>query len=191
MFRWIFRGILAFLVLQLALLGFILWDGNWDRRFQPDAIVVLGAPLTKDGLVNRYLEQRLQKAADLFNEFPAAFLVVSGQDNQNGNEVHAMANRLRHFQVPDKKIIEDGLGDSTFLTAKNVIKLARIKQWDSLLLVSQGFHLSRTKLAFVRSGFKNIGHVAAANPVGFNYRLVARELIAYNWYLLRQDFVKN
>ena len=191
MFRWIFKGILALVLLQLVLLGFILWDGHWDRRLQPDAIVVLGTPLKTDGSINAYLEQRLQKAEELFREFPSAFLVVSGENGPAGSEAKAMANRLRHFQVPDKKILEDPSGDTTYLTAKNVTQLARIRQWDSLLLVSQGFHLSRSKLAFWRSGFGEIGHVAAANPAGFDYRLLARELLAYNWYLFRQDFVKN
>jgi len=191
MFRWVFRGILAFLVLQLVLLGLILWDGHWDRSFQPDAIVVLGAPLKSDGSVNSYLEQRLQKAEEIFREFPSATLVVSGENGPRGNEAHAMANQLRRYHVPNKKIVEDPGGNTTFLTARNVTKLARTKQWESLLLVGQGFHLSRSKLAFWRSGFKEIGHVAAANPVGFDYRLLGRELLAYNWYLLRQDFVKN
>ncbi len=81
--------------------------------------------------------------------------------------------------VPDSLVIVDNFGNNTLATVKNTIKLKDSLSFESIIVVSQYFHLTRTKVLFKKQGFKN---VSSASPKYFEFRdfySLLREFIAY------------
>ncbi|WP_196954958.1 YdcF family protein [Hymenobacter guriensis] len=86
--------------------------------------------------------------------------------------------------VPAAAIIVDNQGNNTLATARNFAQLARQRRFRSALVVSQFFHLSRTKLMLRRQG---IPVVYAAHADYYEWRdgyALLREFLAYYAYLL-------
>ena len=70
-------------------------------------------------------------------------------------------------------------GDNTEATVINTLKLRDSLSFHSLIVVSQYFHLTRTKMLFRRHGFKNVGSVS---PAYFEWRdlySLLREFVAF------------
>lgn len=81
--------------------------------------------------------------------------------------------------VPDSLIIVDNYGDNTLATVENTIKLKDSLKFESLIVVSQYFHVTRTKMLFKRLGFQN---VSSASPKYFEFRdlySIFREFVAF------------
>uniref|UniRef100_UPI00404AB807 YdcF family protein n=1 Tax=Flavobacterium sp. TaxID=239 RepID=UPI00404AB807 len=81
--------------------------------------------------------------------------------------------------VPDSLIIVDNYGDNTLATVENTIKLKDSLKFESLIVVSQYFHVTRTKMLFKKHGFQN---VSSASPKYFEFRdfySIFREFVAF------------
>jgi uncharacterized SAM-binding protein YcdF (DUF218 family) len=88
--------------------------------------------------------------------------------------------------VPEDRIIADGEGATTSLTARNAAQLMKERGWQSALVISQYFHISRTRLAVERYGVRP---VYSAHAEYFELRdvySIAREVIGYGAYLVRR-----
>jgi len=69
--------------------------------------------------------------------------------------------------IPSANVLVDSKGYSTFATATNTLAVMKERRLHSVLVVSQYFHLSRTKLALRRIG---IGTVYSAHARYFALR---------------------
>jgi uncharacterized SAM-binding protein YcdF (DUF218 family) len=86
--------------------------------------------------------------------------------------------------VPDSAIIVDNAGNTTQQTVRNTAQLQPVLHFRSVLVVSQFYHISRTKLLFRQAGFMA---VSGASPVYFEWRDIyslLREFVAYYHALL-------
>ena len=108
---------------------------------QPIDIMVLGAGLGPDASPSNALQERLNAAVQLYEKKNVKTILVSGaKDSEYYNEPKAMKAELVKAGIPEEKIIEDGGGYRTYDScnrAKNEYK------YNSLVVVSQGFHLPR------------------------------------------------
>lgn len=186
------KKILLSLLLLIAgsfLLGAVLIvaDGLRDDIHPADVAIVLGNTVERDGRPSARLRARLDKAVELYHGGLFRHVIVSGGVGVEGfNEAEVMKKYLVGQGVPEDHIIADGEGLTTSLTARNAARLMKERKWQSALVISQYFHISRTRLA-VRS--YGVRPVYSAHAEYFELRDVyslAREVIGYGEYLLRR-----
>ncbi|UCZ53507.1 YdcF family protein [Bacillus shivajii] len=165
----------------------IVVDGFTDDLNQADAAVVLGNKVELDGEPSKRLQARLDKAAELYDEGYFDYVIVSGGVGEEGfEEAKVMKNDLVGQGIPTDRIIEDDNGYNTAMTAENSRVIMDQFGLDSVMVITQHFHISRTKLAFKQEGFEE---VYSAHAEIFELRdlySTVREFPAYYKYFLTQ-----
>jgi vancomycin permeability regulator SanA len=180
-------------VLKILFALFSLWfalhtvaiviDGLTDEVGSSDVGVILGNKVNEDGTLSERLQKRLDKGLELYRDSLIKQIVVSGGRGIEGHdEGSVMAEYLIANGVPRNKVIVDNAGVTTEATAKNFSSFT-IKA-TSITIITQFYHISRTKLAF-----RNEGHteVKGAHADYFESRdaySIVREFFAYYKYLL-------
>ena len=101
------------------------------------------------------LKARLDACISLYNSLSIKKIIVSGGVDDNGfDESFVMQNYLVENGIGMENIIKDSLGINTHTTSKNLEKL--INKNDSIVAISQKYHISRIKLSLKNNGYKNI-----------------------------------
>jgi len=174
------------LILTLALLGIfaITVDGLRDDAQASDVGVVLGSKVELDGTPSERLRARLDKAAELYRQGMFRHIIVSGGTGVEGfSEAQVMAAYLAERQaIPRAAILLDEHGNTTEATARNSATIMRAHGFRSAVVVTQFFHLTRSRYALQRAG---VATVYTAHADYFEARDVyslARELIALPVY---------
>jgi uncharacterized SAM-binding protein YcdF (DUF218 family) len=118
-----------------------------------DAIVVLGAPLTRRGAMTDVLAERVDAAAALWHAQAAPLVCPTGADTGGGrSEAHAMAEGLIDRGVPAHAIRVEPRARSTAENAARVAELLRADAVARVWLVTQPFHGRRARWLFRRAG---------------------------------------
>lgn len=129
---------------------------------------------------------RLDEAIAVYQKGLAPFIFVSGGTGKEGyNEARVMAHYLSAKGIPNQVLIIDDVGVNTRATVINTFNYMQKHHMQSLIAVSQYYHLPRIRLAFKQIGIPNIGQSA---PSYYSWRdvfSVNREIIAYIFYWLR------
>lgn len=155
-------------------------DGLKVYTGHADIAVILGSKVNEDGSLSERLSKRLECGLQLYNAKRAAKIVVSGGLGEEGHyEGDKMKSFLIQNGVPDSSIIVDNYGVNTRATVVNTMKLRDSLRFNSVVVVSQYFHLTRTKMLFRKSGLDNVG---GASPAFFEFRdfySLIREFVAF------------
>ncbi|MFH6957451.1 YdcF family protein [Flavobacterium aquidurense] len=177
-------------ILKLLLTIFLLWfightiyitiDGLHDNEKNADIAVILGNKVNEDGTLSERLEKRLECGLNLYRKHRVKKIIVSGGLGKEGfYEGDKMRDFLIANKVPDTAIIVDNLGNNTRATVINTIKLKDSLDFKSIIVVSQYYHVTRTKMLFRKQGFKN---VASVSPNYFEIKdlySILREFVGY------------
>ncbi|NML56448.1 YdcF family protein [Chryseobacterium sp. RJ-7-14] len=159
---------------------FIISDGLSDSRKNADLAVILGNKVNEDGTLSKRLEMRLKTGVQLFKTGRVKQILVSGGLGKEGfYEGDKMKEFLIIQGIPDSLIIVDNLGNNTRATVENTLALRKQIRFKSVIVVSQYFHVSRTKKLFRDQGFENVSSVS---PDYFEWRdmyALIREFPAY------------
>lgn len=159
-------------------------DGLTDNAQPADCLLVLGNTVNADGTLSPRLRGRLDKALDLYRARVSPTIFVSGGLGKEGHyEGTAMRQYLVAHGVPAAAILVDNAGNTTQATARNFAATAQVRHFSSVVVVSQFFHISRTKLLLRQQHFSRI-YGAHANYFELRdiYALI-REFAAYYTYL--------
>ena len=125
-----------------------------------DAILVLGASVYADGTPSGILQDRLNKAAELYQLGAAPCIIVSGDGRQTSyNEPAAMKAYLIGLGIPSEDIFCDRAGYSTY---DSTYRARYIFGCNSLVVVTQAYHLTRAVYSARGLGIDAIG-VASDN----------------------------
>ncbi|HEY8103888.1 MAG TPA: YdcF family protein [Gaiellaceae bacterium] len=138
---------LAALIVASVLL-FILY--NDDEVATADAVMVLAGQ-----------DNRLPVAVELVRQGVAPVLVISDGLDRSWPE----ANRLCREGDPERVICIRPEPYTTRGEARLAGRLARERNWDSLVVVTSRFHLFRTRLLFERCFHGDLAVVGARNPL--------------------------
>ncbi|ANI93898.1 YdcF family protein [Dietzia timorensis] len=112
-------------------------------------IVVLGAGLYEDGSIRPVLEQRLQAALRLANQYPTAPIIVTGGVPQNGvTEARAMNDWLVGAGVFPGRITQEDRSGSTVQNAQFSNRILEERGATAAVVVTNDFHLNRGVLNF-------------------------------------------
>ena len=164
-------------------------DGLTDDIHAADVALGPGNTVEKDGRPSARLGARLDQTVALYRQGMFPDVIVSGGLGSEGfDEAEVMKRYLVENGVPESRIHVDSGGATTYLTARTASRMMREHGWRSALVVSQYFHVPRTRLALKRSG---VTPVFSAHAQYFELRDVystAREVIGYGAYLLRTDY---
>jgi len=162
---------------------FIVADGLLDEREKGDVGVILGTTVNPDGSLSERLTKRLDKGVQLYRDSLVGMLVVSGGLGKEGfYEGTKMAEYLRAQGIPGGKIIVDNAGLTTAATARNFRRMNPEPR--SVIVVSQYFHITRTKLAFRNEGYAHVKGVHAAYFEARDLYSIIREFFGFYKYLL-------
>lgn len=161
-------------------------DGLTDNLGHSDVAVVLGSKVETDGKPSPRLAARLDRAARLYADGLFPRVIVSGGTGREGfDEAEVMKGYLVTQGVPASAILVDRDGVNTEATARNSAALMQANQLQTALVVTQYFHVPRTRLALQRAGV-TVNHSAHAHI--FEWRdlySIPREVIGYGAYLMR------
>lgn len=112
-------------------------DGPGSQAYY-QCIIVLGASVHNDGTPSLMLQDRLDKALELYQAGAAPKILVSGDNGQvDYNEVEVMKNYLLERGVPEEDIFMDHAGFSTYETmyrSRDVFCVSRA------VVVTQRYH---------------------------------------------------
>lgn len=157
-----------------------------------DAIVVLGAPLRRDGQLSLAGRERVEEGVRCYNAGRAPLLAFTGGAAHSAAEAPAMARRANELGVPTEALIVEDRSATTSENARFSATLLREHNVRSVWIVSQPFHLRRGRRLFRQQGF-----IARARPredsVQYQrpelaWRWVAREYVAWAAHLLLRDY---
>jgi len=181
-------GLVALAVWLLLHTLFITFDGLRDSHQRADIGVILGNKVNEDGTLSERLRQRLACGLALYRSGRIRRVLVSGGLGREGfYEGDKMRDYLLANGVPDSVIIVDNHGDNTQKTVRNALVLRPQLHFWSVLVVSQFYHISRTKMLFRQAGFSA---VSGASPKYFEWRdaySLLREFGAYYQELLFKE----
>lgn len=178
--KYLKRTIIIFFLWFTAHLTFITIDGTTDGGHKADIAVILGNKVNEDGTLSERLEKRMECGLELYKSGRVKKIVVSGGFGKEGfYEGDKMKEFLINNKVPDSVIIVDNHGDNTLATVLNTLKLKDSLQFKSLIVVSQYFHLSRTKMLFRKHGFDKTDGVSPDYFERRDFYSLPREFPAY------------
>ena len=129
-----------------------------------DCILILGARVFDDGSVSAMLEDRLDRGIELYFAGVSNKILVSGDHGTEGyDEVNAMKAYCVDRGVPSEDVFMDHAGFSTY---------------ESVMIVSQKYHLFRALYIACSIGLYAYGASAAKTVYAGNKYREAREFLA-------------
>lgn len=174
----------SFAITALAIVG----DGLSDHLAKADVAVILGNQILASGRPSARLQARLDRGLELYRKGWAKCVIVSGGRGREGfEEAVVMRDDLARRGVPPGKIILDRDGIDTWHTARNTARIMKERGLKSAVVVTQYFHISRSRLALRRFG---VAPVYSAHARYFELRdlySTAREVLGYVYYRFRRD----
>ena len=175
--KYLFFIVIAWFFVHII---YITIDGLGDNNAKADIAVILGNKVNTDGTLSERLEERLKCGLKLYKDKRVNKILVSGGLGKEGfYEGTKMKEYLIKNGVPDTLIIVDNKGDNTIATIDNTLKLKDSLNFKNLIVVSQYFHVTRTKMLFRKRNFKEVNSVS---PNYFEFRDIYslfREFFAY------------
>ena len=149
-----------------------------------DAILVLGASVYADGEPSDILADRLEVACDLYFAGCAGKIIVSGDNRESHyDESDAMRDYCVMLGVPEEDIVVDPKGLDTYAS---VYRAKYEYGIDSIMVVTQAYHLYRALMIANMLGFSEVDGVAAdKGSYNDQWRYSIREVLARD-----KDFVQ-
>ncbi|MEE3362941.1 MAG: ElyC/SanA/YdcF family protein [Anaerovoracaceae bacterium] len=146
------------------------------KNGSPECILVLGAAVKPDGQPSRMLKHRLDAAIELYKEGAAPKLLVSGDNGSaDYNEVDCMYKYALAAGVPSEDIFLDHAGFSTY---ESVYRARDVFNVDSMIIVTQKYHLYRALYISDKLGVKAKGVGADQQYYKMQVYYSAREILA-------------
>lgn len=177
---WYKPALIIVLIWFVVHIAYTITDGLSNNGKNADIAVIPGSKVNEDGTLSERLEKRMQCGLTLYQSGRVKKIIVSGGLGKEGfYEGQKMKDYLLSKQVPDSLIIVDDKGNTTLATVENTLKLKDSLKFESLIVVSHYFHVTRTKKLFRKKGFQNVSSVS---PMYFELRdfySLFREFVAY------------
>ena len=147
-----------------------------------DCILILGAGV-RNGKPTPMLRDRLLTGIELYEKGAAKKIIMSGD---HGSSDYDEVNTMRLFAVergiPEEDIFMDHAGFSTY---DSVYRAKKVFEANSIIIVSQKYHLYRALYISEKLGVKACGVSANLNKYGGQLKREIREILARD-----KDFFK-
>lgn len=169
MFRVIWYATVALVAAWLIALGAVIAWGSRDRARPSDAIVVLGAAQYW-GRPSPVLRARLDHAVDLWRRRMAPRVVLTGGVGVGDTTSEAAVSRKYVIGrgIPDTAILLETTGRTTQESLRSVAALLRSRNEQSVILVSDPFHMLRLDILARRFGLVPYTSPTRTSPISAN-----------------------
>jgi vancomycin permeability regulator SanA len=168
---------------------YIITVGLNDDPQKADCILILGNKVNEDGTLSDRLQSRVDKGFELYTKKLAPKIIVSGGLGKEGYyEAREMRKSLLKKGVDSSAIIMDDKGLTTYETMQNFLPIAKENNFNSVIIVSQFYHLQRSR-AMLHS--LKIEYIYTAHSDYFELRdfySLLREFFAYYAFLITHYF---
>ena len=171
--RWRRRLVWTLVVLLLGTAGYygvsllqVHAAGRADDARPVDALVVMGAA-QYDGTPSPQLQSRLDHVIELWQAGYASTIVVTGgkQPLDRFTEAEASAAYLIERGVPESVIVRENTSRNTYDSLVGVRRLLAERGFGSALLVSEPYHMLRTKLIAEELGLEAFVSATRTSPL--------------------------
>jgi SanA protein len=159
-------GMVALIALVAGSANAVVLLGGRGAKTDPHAVphaqaaLLLGAFVQADGRPSGMLEDRIRAAAALYLDGRVDKVLASGDHGRpNYDEVNAMRRELVRLGVPDRDVFTDHAG---FATLDSVVRARKVFNVDSVIVVTQPFHMPRALWLARRAGLTAHGLDAGA-----------------------------
>ncbi len=177
--------ILAGVLVFGALLGTVLHGSHDHVEGQPNIMVILGCQVKPWG-PSILLQDRINKAADYLQEHPDVIVVASGGQGPDEyiSEAQAIRDGLVKQGIESSRILLEDQSYNTIQNLRNsmeVLKKNGYSTQEDMIVVSNGFHLTRVRMLWTRihGDDNNLSTLAApSSHVPSRYKMYVREPIA-------------
>jgi len=173
------------LLLLIGAAGILVFSGLREDVRKTDAALVLGSKVEPGGKPSVRLKARLDRTVELYKQGCFPLIIASGGHGIEGYpEGTVMKEYLVAQGVPAEAIIADNEGVDTWSSAKNTAAILQERGGSSVFVVTQYFHLPRSRMALHKCGVTDI---ASAYPYFFEPRdvySIAREMAGIGKYAL-------
>lgn len=159
--------LLAAVLTFAGCLTLVLAGSRTDVEEDADTMIVLGCMVYEWG-PSILLQDRLNTALDYWEDNPQVTIIVTGGkgDDEHQSEAQAMYDYLTARGIPGEQILMEDQATSTY---ENMLFSARLMEEKGLdtegeiVVVSNGFHLTRSRILFERvfGSRENLGTLAA------------------------------
>ncbi len=144
--------LIVFAIVFIVNAGLILTIANWRPEIKgSDAVIILGAAINTPALKNRTLE-----GLQLYEQGKADVMILSGGKISNADisEAEYMAKVINYETQGGAKYVLEDQSHTTYENIKN--SKAKLGDSDSVIIVSDEFHLARAVLLAKRAGFETV-----------------------------------
>ncbi len=110
-----------------------------------------------NGRPSARLQARLDRTVELYRAGSFPWIIASGGVGREGfDEAVVMRDYLVAQGLPPDHIILDSHGDTTFASAQNTRAIMKERRFTGVVVISQYFHLPRSRLTLQRCGLSPI-----------------------------------
>jgi uncharacterized SAM-binding protein YcdF (DUF218 family) len=161
--------------------------GLQDRAQPAGAIVILGSRVLASGQPGPALTRRSRHAVALYQRGLAPLIVCSGGLGDNPpTEAEAACGLAADLGVPSSALLLEDQAHSTEENALYTAALGQAHGFDTVIVVTDGYHQYRANLLFRAAGLQSFASPAqaTAGPMALleRYGRATRELAALAWY---------
>jgi uncharacterized SAM-binding protein YcdF (DUF218 family) len=120
-----------------------------------------------NGVPSAVLEARLDTTFRVWQDGVAPWIVVTGGKMPGDNFTEAESSRdyLMELGVPESAILMEDEGRNSADSLAGVVRIAKRHDIESVLIVSDGFHLFRSKMIADDLGLSAVGVPADDSPI--------------------------
>lgn len=167
------RAVLVVLGIFLLTFGWLFFriyqTSKLDFAVKADAIAVLGAA-EYAGKPSPVFQARLDHAADLYKKDLAPFLITTGgtHPGEKFSEGEVGKMYLVKKGVPAEKIISDEESLTTRENIERIAEIAREKNFQKIIFVSDPFHMYRALLLAKNFGIEALPSPTRTSPISKN-----------------------
>jgi uncharacterized SAM-binding protein YcdF (DUF218 family) len=182
--KWFRRGVLGLIALVplsiLAVMIAVYVEARTAAPQQADAIVVMGAA-QYNGNPTTVFAARLDTAYQLWSDGYAPLIVLTGgkMPGDAFTEAETGMQYLLDRGVPASALMAENAGRDTWQSMQGVETVLADRDVDSLLIVTDGFHLLRSELMARSLGFEASGVASEDSPIqpwsGLEFGYIVRE----------------
>jgi len=160
-------------------------EGLMNFSSKADVAIVLGNAVLDDGTLSPWLQGRVDEALELYRNGQVKKIFASGGIGKNRlPEGDYMRKYLIEHGVDSSAVIGDNLGQNTFLTATNFQALNKQEHFNSAVVVTNFYHITRSKYIVRKLGFKNVEGAYSKYFAWNDWFGLGREFAAFYKYLL-------
>ena len=191
----VFKKKIYAVILILAIFGLAFYVGlvariysyaNINEARKADAVVVMGASQW-NGKPSPVFQARLDHAFSLYQAgFSSKFILTGGVGNgERLAESEVGKDYLIEKSVPGQKIFREEVGQTSLQSLKQVAQILEQQKMDSIILVSDGFHMMRLEKMAEDLGIE--AYISATQGYMSNlaeFKYIMRESLVYLLCLL-------